>query len=170
MQTPTFTFKASYAPKDQAEREKAYQAELTKRIDFYIKLVSGHYEKAAAYTNIVIGAGYAAAFAIWGFVKQELTQTESIAAATLLLLSLLLFIINEVVNMISNARSMQRFSNVINLDPSQFDAEVINVTRQNQLEQIRLKRFWQLQLVATILLAVASVSFLLRGFARILIK
>lgn len=45
------------------------QGELEKRIDNVVKIMAALYDKAAAYSNLIIIAGYAAFFAVWSNVK-----------------------------------------------------------------------------------------------------
>lgn len=50
------------------------QALYEKRVENVVKIMAALYDKAAAYTNLIIIAGYAAFFAIWGNVKTFLTK------------------------------------------------------------------------------------------------
>ena len=64
-------FRASVAKAEQeaAERQK------NETIDTLTKVMSGAYSQAMAYTNVVIIAGYAAAFTIWNFTRAYLPES-----------------------------------------------------------------------------------------------
>jgi hypothetical protein len=57
------------------------QAEVEKKIENVVKIMAALYDKAAAYMNLIIIAGYAAFFAVWANVKAQLGKREMLYAA-----------------------------------------------------------------------------------------
>ena len=64
------------------------QVEQDKRKEEIVKIMAALYDKAAAYTNLIIIAGYAAFFAVWGNVKAQLGKREMLYAALFITISL----------------------------------------------------------------------------------
>lgn len=74
--------------------------ELDKLVKFYSDLQSQVFSQAVAYNNVVIGAGYAGAFALWNIVKGDLSVQASRWVVITLGISLLAFIAWNVFTMI----------------------------------------------------------------------
>lgn len=64
------------------------------------KLITISYDKAATYTTVIIFGGYAGFFAIWQITKDYLTKQQTLWSALLILVSLLLFVLFEVLKMV----------------------------------------------------------------------
>ena len=71
------------------------------------------YESATAYSNLIIIAGYAGAFAVWQFVKSDLNPSAMMWAGTLLLISTVTFISFELYKMISHALVFRRIGTLL---------------------------------------------------------
>lgn len=71
------------------------------------------YEKASAYTNLVMIGGYAAMFAIWQLMKTHLSNGQELLVAILVTSSIILFAGFEVFKMISHALFFRRLNRVI---------------------------------------------------------
>jgi hypothetical protein len=54
------------------------QVDREKRIEAATRITAALYDKAAAYTNLVIIAGYAAFFAVWGNIKDNYQKGNAI--------------------------------------------------------------------------------------------
>jgi len=90
---------------NQAEKEAVEKLQ-----DQIIKMHSGVFAGAMAYTNLIIIAGYGAMFAIWNFTNAHLTPWTTQAVATLLVVSIGFFVGFEIFKMVSNARAILSFS------------------------------------------------------------
>jgi hypothetical protein len=71
------------------------------------------YEKASAYTNLVMIGGYAAMFALWQLMKSHLTYGQELLVATLVTSSIILFAGFEVLKMISSALFFRRLDKIL---------------------------------------------------------
>jgi len=65
-------------------QEPPSDQQLEKRRQFLEKLLSTGYDKAATFTQILIGAGYAGFFAIWNWVNPYLSRWQTLTIAALL--------------------------------------------------------------------------------------
>src|SRR5258708_28488103 len=65
-------------------------------VDIQIRIIAGAYEKANAYTNLIIVAGYAGLFAVWQFTKDNLSRKQTLISALLIIVSLAIFVIFEI--------------------------------------------------------------------------
>ena len=77
--------------------ESRLQLEATK------ELMREQYRQAHGYSNIVVGAGYVGFFAIWAFVKDLMSPTAHAAAALFIGISLAVYVLHEVIQMVSAA-------------------------------------------------------------------
>jgi hypothetical protein len=98
----------------EAERQaKALEAHSAAVQKFVGDLQSNTYDKAAAYTTLIVGAGYVGFFAIWGWVAPYLQRWETLSSALLIGSSLLMYVLWQVYGMITNAYSQMRIAKVI---------------------------------------------------------
>ena len=85
---------------EQQQRELAAE----KMVEAVSKLVTTTYDKAVAYTNLILIAGYASFFALLGATKSLLHERTTVIAALLMAISVSSFILFEVYKMILHAR------------------------------------------------------------------
>src|SRR5438034_479873 len=65
-------------------------------VDTQIRIIAGSYDKANAYTNLIILAGYAGLFALWQFTKDNLGRTQVLVSGLLFLISITIFVVFEI--------------------------------------------------------------------------
>lgn len=113
-----------------------------------IEINSKVFEKAQAYTNVIILAGYAGGFTIWTYIKASLPLRANLVVALGLGISLVLFISFEIFGMIMRTRSFLQVRKVINVEstPEQFFA---NLKAAQKVEVARLG--WIMPLWAVVL-------------------
>ena len=63
--------------------------------DYQIKLLSALFDKATAYANLIIMAGYAGFFGLWSFTKDKLTPMQVFWSALFITISASVFVIFE---------------------------------------------------------------------------
>jgi hypothetical protein len=85
------------------------QIELKERMDQAVKSTMQIYEKAQAYSNAMMLAGYAGIFALWTFSKGALTTKTTNAVIVLVGLSLILYVSWEIYGMIHRAAAQAKF-------------------------------------------------------------
>src|SRR5881409_3943173 len=70
------------------------------------KVITASYDRAASYTTVIIFGGYAGVFAIWQLSKEYLTKGQVLWSAVFLLVSLLSFVLFEVIKMVLVTRQV----------------------------------------------------------------
>ena len=120
---------------DDAERAQL-DARAKALIETAIKINSAVYSSAMAYTNLIIGAGYAAAFAVWNFTKALLPEWATLLVSILLIISAAGFVAFECFKMIINAASVQSMNRV--LKPGLSSGEVLEAFNEYQTHSAKL--------------------------------
>jgi hypothetical protein len=149
---------------------KNQEAERQQRIDVIIKVTSALYDKAVAYTNIILLAGYAAFFAIWNTMKTNMSRWEMLLTAFCITFSLVFFVFFEVTKMIVNSKSLTGLTKVLNAPPQDFDKRLAEQQKAEQRMSIRLLKFWVVILALTVLPGLVAAAVLLSSFGRQLWK
>lgn len=79
--------------------DRAQQERVDKIVETQTKIVTVSYDKAAAYTNIIIVAGYATFFGLWSLTKGYVSKPLALWAALLMSISVVAFVLFEVYKM-----------------------------------------------------------------------
>jgi hypothetical protein len=82
------------------------------------------YEKGAAFTTVLLGAGYVGLFAIWGWVAPYLHEWQILTAALLIGSSLLIFMGWQIFGMLNAAILNLRLAKTIDASKD-FDAQMV---------------------------------------------
>jgi predicted neutral ceramidase superfamily lipid hydrolase len=146
--------------------DKAQKNETDQRIDIMVKVASALYDKAVAYTNIIILAGYAAFFTVWSTMKAKMSHTEMLVVAFCITFSLVFFVFWEVTKMIVNSKSLKGLLNVLKAPRREFDQRLAELQKADQRLNIRLLRFWIVILVFTVVPGLIAAAVLLWSFGR----
>ena len=93
------------APKDLGDLLRRAVEEDQRRIadklaEAQSKLLTTSYDRAAVYTTVIIFGGYAGFFALWQLSQEYLSKEQALWSALLILVSMLSFILFEVLKMI----------------------------------------------------------------------
>ena len=131
------------------------------------------FDRAAAYTSLILFGGYAGAFAIWNFTRDHLTEWAEIWAALLLIISLATFISFEVFKMIILSRRTfkQRALLTKSLPPDLFFKELQELDHHNDIKMTKLViPIWIGSLSIAVSTALGAVGIFLWNFAVILIR
>lgn len=153
----------------QQQAELAQKKQQDDRVDVIVKIMSALYDKAAAYTNLIIVAGYIGFFTVWGNMKDTLSEGEMLLSAFCITFSLVFFVFWEVVKMIINSSVYRGLIEVINAPPNQFEEKLQEQQKSEQRLQIRLLRAWFVILILTVVPGVIGAGVLLWSFGRQLI-
>jgi len=153
----------------QALAEKAQHEAHEKRIEETTKLLSALYDRAAAYTNLIIVAGYAGFFAVWGSVKADLFKFEMLASALCLSFSLLVFVFWEVSVMLYASRALGNLNKVLQAPPQDFEKQLQKHNALEAKRAVSIRRIWYGILLLTIVPGLIGGAILMGGFIRQLI-
>jgi hypothetical protein len=88
--------------------EMGHKASAKEMFDLQLKLFSTLYDKAAAYTNSIVIAGYAGFFGLWALTRRYFTRSIALTAALLITISLTIFVAFEIFKMISATLASMR--------------------------------------------------------------
>jgi len=91
-------------PNDATERRQKEAAE--KVIETQIRIFTASYDKAVAYTNVIMVAGYAAFFGMWTLTKPFLSKRQALWAALFMCMSAATFVLFEVYKMASTSQRL----------------------------------------------------------------
>ena len=127
---------------------KEQQAKVANQIaEAQLKVITVAYDKAASYTTVIIFGGYAGFFAIWQLSKEYLSKGQALWAALLIMISLLSFVLFEVIKMVVVTKSIFRKVAVLNSPPEVRNDPGRLLAALNELEQMQsagLGRFHKL--------------------------
>lgn len=157
----------SKAAKDKAE------ADANRVRDLLIDVQTKVFDRAAAYTNLIMFGGYAGAFAIWNFTRDHLTAWAEIWAALLLIISLVTFIFFEVFKMIfsSGIALKQRALLTKTLPPDQFVKELEKLGQQDRMRTNKwVIPLWVGSLAIAVPTALGAVAIFIWSFVTILLS
>jgi len=138
-----------------------------------IEIGSAQFDRAAAYTNVIVVAGYVGAFSIWAFVAPHLSKHATAAIAILLGASLLAFIGYEVYKMVSVARQFAPQAALLrqSLPAKKFLAELERLQlEEKKFSLTTLYTVWTVVLVICVGFAVAGIGLLFYNMAAILLE
>lgn len=122
------------------------------------------YDKASAYTNIVMTVGYAAVFGIWQLMKDHLTYGQNLLVAVLVIISIMLFAGFEVYKMISHAFFFRRLNKILTNFPGNEQGEAWKIAWNEY--STNESRIWVYFLIPTVLSGFGVGFLLLLLFIR----
>lgn len=105
------------------------------------ELLSEGFQRANAYTNLILGAGYAGFFAVWAFTRAELSTALIFWSAILVTISLLTFVSFEVFRTLYNGIAMLELSRAVE-DEANFAIHLAAWKRKQQTRNIWLGNIW----------------------------
>ncbi len=129
------------------------------------ELLAFSYNSAAAYTNLILGAGYVGYFAAWTFVHDRLTPVTELWTALLVLLSLLSFICFEVYKSFYISRSLQSLHLVVS-DPAHFVRRVDEYDKSMQALTIQMFTIWRWAFWITLTTGIAGAGVLISAIVH----
>lgn len=152
------------AQKAQEQQKKELQAAHDKRIEDLIKILSALYDKAAAYANLIMAAGYAAFFAVWANMKSFMSPTQMRVSAIAMTVSLVVFVAWELTKMIRTAFNLRKQLELTKVDQQQFVPKLLEYQKEERAFNVRFLSSWSYVLVAAIVPALIAVAVLLYAF------
>ena len=146
-------------------------AEIRKQVG---EMQSAAFDRAAAYTNVIVLAGYAGLFTIWGFQTDQLSHASGTLIAILLGVSLLAFVLFEVYKMAHLVRLQMPVVNLIKQghddDPVSWLQEFERLKSEQKVASlIAYFTIWIVTLVITLTTGLAAAGLLFYNFAAYLL-
>lgn len=121
---------------------EAVKQEQERRIEVQERLLSSVYEKANAYSQIVLGVGYVSIFAAWSFTKELLTPNEVLWSALLASLSAFVFVMFEVLSMFVTSQTVLGLAKAARSKPGELDQIMVENERNERRLMTVYARAW----------------------------
>jgi hypothetical protein len=144
-------------------------------VETQIGIIAGSYEKANAYTNLVILAGYAGLFALWQFTKDNLTRSQVLVSGLFLLVSIAIFVLFEIYKAHYTAHLLRRYLNVVQQPENRASPERL-LSAMNVFEaaeraaSVHFVRFWLVIFWLTTATGVGAALVLAYSFVKGLLR
>lgn len=120
------------------------------KISEFIQSQEQSFQKLEAYSKTIITLGYAGLFAIWAFVKDNLSDRAVLTTALLVGFSLIVYIAWEVAQMIHRTTLQLRFNRAINDHPADQAKAINDYLVQTRAEQARGAVIWRFIMFLTV--------------------
>jgi hypothetical protein len=120
------------------------------KINEFIQQQNQIFQKLEAYSKTIIVLGYAGLFALWGFVKDNLSHRAIVWTAALVGFSLIVYIAWEVGLMVQRALSQHRFNQTLKANPADRAKAISDFVEQTRAAEIRSTGWWLVILILTV--------------------
>ena len=127
------------------------------------ELLSSSYSKAGAYTNMVLGLGYAGFFGLWALTKEYLTNGQVLWSALLMAISLLTFILFEVYKSFYISQSLLGLERAVS-DPQNFRQKILQWQSESHTKTIRFGKIWSSIFWVTVVTGIGGALILMYAF------
>lgn len=156
----------------EAQKQKIAAEKMVETLE---KILCSSYDKAIAYNNAVIVAGYAAFFAIWAATKPALDHWISISSALLMVTSATIFVAFELFKMIQSSRSILRLRKIASdpearTNPLFFQSMMERFDSSERKESLRFLRVWVGVLGSTVCTAISAIGLLVYCYIHTLLN
>lgn len=134
-----------------------------------LRVVSATFHRSVAYTNLMLAGGYAGFFGLWQLTKEFIAKDQALWAALLMLVSIVTFILFEVIKMIIISLAVQRHAVRLRSPDASRDPQLL-LQKLNEFEQIqqlssvRFMRCWAATVVVALRSALGGVCVLGHAF------
>ncbi len=140
------------------DRKNKYKKEV---VDFYTSIIAKSYEKASAYTNLIIMGGYVLFFTFWSNVRNEVNVSWGRLSVILVIISAIFFIIWEISNMICTSLQLRKLHKAEQISPDKFEEHIKTIEKEERKFQANMAKFWIFELLATIIPGFTGVIILI---------
>jgi len=135
----------------------------------YKDALGAAYSHANAYSNVIIGAGYAGFFAIWALTKDHLNDRQMAWAGLLIAVSILFFVIFEIIKMVYSYFDLEKQAQALSR-PDQYK-ELLAAHRNAQSRiALQLRIQWYFFFSISLLTGLGAAGIVLWLFLRQLLK
>jgi hypothetical protein len=138
-------------------------------IEPQIKLQSSLFDKARAYTNVILAIGYVGYFGVWSASRPFLSKRQTIWTLVLLLVSLTTFVLYEVLTMFVASRAMRKrslelFSVPVNdLDVPEILGRFASIDAAANRSMLKLAPLWPFVYVVAVGSGLLGIGTMLSG-------
>jgi hypothetical protein len=109
-----------------------------------IQLIAETYSHASAYDNVIIVAGFAGFFALWGGTAEDIERFPRLVTVALMAAALLLYVTWHMLQMLTRQRFEHKRSEAFTLveDSAAFNARVVELDRRQGVAFQKILRLW----------------------------
>jgi hypothetical protein len=137
-------------------KHKDAAEQLENQWKYYAEVQATHYDKATAYANLILSAGYAGLFATWSMTASSMTGLQSALVGGLALLSLLFFVGWEITKATWAAVESLRHARLLEHKGPEFAARMEALQQRADREERFFQKAWVFALVGSLVPGAAS--------------
>jgi len=141
-----------------------YDTELKQKQEEIQKSNLQIFDRAQAYTNAMIVAGFAGVLTLWNFSRATLTERTTDTVALMLSISLICFVSNEIYAMLSNASEAHKFNRLVDTTPQEFFKRWDEFQRRRRQVNKRHLSVWRITFFPTVFLAYGAGLLMVYNF------
>lgn len=127
------------------------------------ELLAHAYGQAQAYSSVILLAGYAGFFAIWSFLRQDISKAQIFISGFLIAVSLTSYIVWEVYQAYYRSRSLLGLNRAIQ-DPNNFENLLAEHKKAEHDRQIWFGRIWITVFGFAVITGFSAVAVMLWAF------
>ena len=144
-------------------------------VEAQIKIVTATFDKAAAYTNILIIGAYAGFFGLWQIAEKHLSERQRLWSVLLVFISITTFVAFEVIKMVLVQREIARKATELQSRQAQSDPEGVirqlnAISTLHERAGLKFMRYWEATMTVTVASGIAGAGIvvwaLIAGLAR----
>ena len=143
-------------------------------IDAQIRVMAGTFDKATAYANLLVLAGYASFFGLWQVTKGQVDTKLSTLAALLMAVSATVFVFFEVAKSLYHSISLNRLNKVMTgpaaANPHLLLQAIAEHNKTQDKATTRLFRWWLVAFIITVVAGLGAVGILMSAFVGALLS
>lgn len=158
------------------QMQKAQQKrQAEEQVEAQVKMLTVIFDKATAYTNLLLIGAYAGFFGLWQLTRDHLSKPQALWSALLVIVSLTFFVIFEVTKMVVIQKDISAKAKALNLPECRNNPQVL-AQRMNEIatahERIgfRFMRFWVFTMIVTVGAGLAGAGVLMWSFVAGLVQ
>jgi hypothetical protein len=151
--------------------KKADQDATDQLIEAQIKIMAASYDKAIAYTNLLIVAGYACFFGMWKMTENYLSKGQILWSALLMTTSAIIFVFFEVTKTFYSSRQLQKLNSIvtneeINSSFQKLHEAFAEYNKKVCKHVVVWGYWWSFSWIATVLFGLSAVGILVWAFVN----
>jgi hypothetical protein len=154
----------------QQDIERQEMAKKQEAIDAIVEIQGKLYERASAYMNLMLLAGYAGGFTIWSNSSGNFSQKSNVCIGLSLGLSLTSFILFEVFKMLANALSFIKMRRLIRSkdNPEKFLKDIQRLYHKAMEPKIAYIPFWLITMGVSVSGALFAIGVMFYNYMSVL--
>ena len=156
---------------EEAQQERLAQEQLAVQI----QILTTAFDKAAAYTNLLILGAYAGFFGLWQLSKEHLSKQDALWSALLVFTSLIFLVVFEVVKMSVVQQEIATKSKALKSPETESNPRLVlqklrDISTAHERVGMRLMTFWRVTMAVTVSTGLVGAASPIKAFILALTK